>query len=123
MLVRFAAFPAGCVAIATQARRSGVILSFKKDNVKLVSQETIMKLMYYSSRPFSPPRKRALTLEMDVPWPLAQARRSACCHGIIASGAVVKRSLHGPHNEDTVRLYRASCFWCVVPSRRPELPQ
>ena len=123
MLVRFAAFPAGCVAIATQARRSGVILSFKEDNVKLVSQETIRKLMYHSSRPFSPPRKRALASEKDDPWPLAQACRSACCHGIIASGAVVKRSLHGPYNEDTVRLYRASCFWCVVPSRRPELPQ
>ena len=123
VLVRFAAFPAGYVTIAMQAYIRGQIVPFKGVNVKLISCETIHYLRYYLFRPFSPPRKRALASEKDVPWPLAQACRSACCHGIIASVAVVKRSLHGPHNEDTERLYRASCFWCVVPSRRPELPQ
>ncbi|HFO9764021.1 TPA: hypothetical protein ACHK6K_001764, partial [Escherichia coli] len=43
-----------------------------------------------------------------------QARLSACYRGNIASGAVVMRSSHGPHNEDTVLLYRTYCFWCAV---------
>ncbi|EHK1165469.1 hypothetical protein IUT45_002346 [Escherichia coli] len=33
-----------------------------------------------------------------------QAPHSACYRGNIASGAVVMRSSHGPHNEDTVLL-------------------
>ncbi|ECD5050110.1 hypothetical protein E0V91_13965 [Salmonella enterica subsp. enterica serovar Kambole] len=68
VLVRFAAFPAGFVAIATQAHRS------------------------------------------------------ACYHGIIASGAAVMRSLQGPQHEGTMLLCRASCFWHVVSSRRQKLP-
>ena len=117
VLVRFAAFPAGYVTIAMQAYISGQIVPFKGVNVKLISCETIHYLRYYLFRPFSPPRKRALVSGKDVPWPYMQAYISACYHGIIASGAVVMRSSHGPRNEDTILLYRACCIWCIVSSR------
>ena len=50
--VRFAAFLAGCVAIATQAHRSNLILPFKGVKVKLVSREIIHNVRYYSPWPF-----------------------------------------------------------------------
>lgn len=52
MPVRFAAFLAGCVAIATQAHRSNLILPFKGVKVKLVSLEIIHNVRYYSPWPF-----------------------------------------------------------------------
>ncbi|ECC1480408.1 hypothetical protein [Salmonella enterica] len=69
VLVRFAAFPAGFVAIATQAHRSELILPFKGTNVKMIYRETIQHLMYYPFRPFPPSRKRALASGEDDPWP------------------------------------------------------
>ncbi|WP_223194947.1 hypothetical protein, partial [Salmonella enterica] len=69
VLVRFAAFPAGFVAIATQAHRRGLILPFKGANVNIIYQETIQYLRYYLSRPFPPSRKRALASGEDNPWP------------------------------------------------------
>ena len=77
--------------------------------------------MYYSERPFPLSRKRALALGKVIVWPYTQAHLSACYHGMIASGAVVMRSSHGPRNEDTVLLYRACCIWNVVSSRGSEL--
>ncbi|WP_237749247.1 hypothetical protein, partial [Salmonella enterica] len=69
VLVRFAAFPAGFVAIATQAHRRGLILPFKGANVNMIYRETIQHLRYYLSRPFPPSRKRALASGEDNRWP------------------------------------------------------
>ncbi|EAM5461844.1 hypothetical protein EZ281_04405 [Salmonella enterica] len=69
VLVRFAAFPAGFVAIATQAHRRGLIFPFKGSNVNIIYRETIQHLRYYLSRPFPPSRKRALASGEDTPWP------------------------------------------------------
>ncbi|WP_222590880.1 hypothetical protein, partial [Salmonella enterica] len=69
VLVRFAAFPAGFVAIATQAHRRGFILPFMGASVYLIYQETIHLLRFYLSRPFPPARNRALASGVDYPWP------------------------------------------------------
>lgn len=62
--------------------------------------------MYYPLRPFRRLASGRWLKERDVPRPLGQARLSACYRGNIASGAVDAASSHGPHNEDTVLLYR-----------------
>lgn len=69
MLVRFAAFPAGCVAKATQARLSPLILVSGTVKVKHFSYGNHTQTRVLSGWPFPPPRKRALASGEDVPWP------------------------------------------------------